>query len=82
MSKTAAVGLPTWRGAATHVDLAQSTGPTHDWRRWRRDRALAGVVVDLNSIPALHHHLHVANPGSTSRVAVPILRALLDGGRP
>jgi cyanophycin synthetase len=36
-----------------------------------------GVVVDLNPIPALHHHLHVANPGATSRVAVPILRALL-----
>jgi hypothetical protein len=200
MSKTAAVRLPTWRAVATRVDLAQSTGPGHAWRRWRRDRALAqltlgrrwriaralwaeasaepgaevvdleppvleirrgaavarvagqtvalndpqavartadkprvhetisvktvtnfnrpcdnesvrgsvseelcavavaavravglrlagidvvaGVVVDLNPIPALHHHLHVANPGSTSRVAVPILRALLDGDRP
>jgi len=39
------------------------------------------VVVDLNPIPALHHHLHVANPSVTSRVAVPILRALLDGVR-
>ena len=39
------------------------------------------VVVDLNPIPALHHHLHVANPSVTSRVAVPILRALLDDVR-
>jgi cyanophycin synthetase len=36
-----------------------------------------GVVIDLNPVPALHHHLHVANPAPTSTIAVPILRALL-----
>jgi D-alanine-D-alanine ligase-like ATP-grasp enzyme len=35
------------------------------------------VVIDVNPVPALHHHLHVARPGTTSKVAVPILWALL-----
>jgi D-alanine-D-alanine ligase-like ATP-grasp enzyme len=35
------------------------------------------VVIDVNPVPALHHHLHVVNPGASSRVAAPILRALL-----
>jgi cyanophycin synthetase len=35
------------------------------------------VVIDVNPFPALHHHLHVENPGPTSKVAVPILQELL-----
>ena len=39
--------------------------------------ASGGVVVDVNAIPALHHHALVAEPAGATRVAVPILSALL-----
>jgi cyanophycin synthetase len=41
-----------------------------------------GAIIDVNALPALHHHAHVADPGSATRVAVPILRALLEPPRP
>ena len=44
--------------------------------------ASGGVVVDVNAVPALHHHALVANGGATARVAVPILRALLENAGP
>lgn len=37
-----------------------------------------GAIIDVNETPALHHHLHVANADGATRVAVPILRALLE----
>jgi D-alanine-D-alanine ligase-like ATP-grasp enzyme len=36
-----------------------------------------GVIIDLNATPALHHHALVADPAAATRVAVPILSALL-----
>jgi cyanophycin synthetase len=38
----------------------------------------AGTVVDVNAIPALHHHAYVADGSTAVRVAVPILRTLLE----
>jgi cyanophycin synthetase len=40
--------------------------------------ASGGCIVDVNEAPGLHHHAHVANAASRTRVAVPIVRALLD----
>jgi len=37
-----------------------------------------GAIIDVNETPALHHHLHVANADGATRVAVPILRELLE----
>ena len=54
------------------VDLvAHSAGPTV--------RATNGVVVDVNPVPGLHHH-YLTKPAAPTRVAVPILRALLEDG--
>ncbi len=36
------------------------------------------MVVDVNPLPGLHHHHYVAEPAAATRVAVPILRALLE----
>jgi len=44
------------------------------------DRSLAesgGVVLEVNCTPGLHHHYLVADREGATRVAVPILRALL-----
>ena len=38
---------------------------------------LGGGIVDVNAIPALHHHALVADPAAATRVAVPVLSALL-----
>lgn len=35
------------------------------------------VLLEVNPVPALTHHYDVANPGRTSRVAIPILAKLL-----
>jgi D-alanine-D-alanine ligase-like ATP-grasp enzyme len=40
--------------------------------------AESGTVVDVNATPGLHHHAYVANGSSAARVAVPILRRLLE----
>jgi cyanophycin synthetase len=40
-----------------------------------------GAIIDVNELPALHHHAHVADTDGATRVAVPILRALLDSSR-
>jgi D-alanine-D-alanine ligase-like ATP-grasp enzyme len=40
-----------------------------------------GTVVDVNAIPALHHHGYVADHAAAARVAVPILRTLLEDAR-
>jgi cyanophycin synthetase len=37
-----------------------------------------GVILEVNGRPGLHHHYHVANPARATRVAVPILRELLE----
>jgi glutathione synthase/RimK-type ligase-like ATP-grasp enzyme len=37
-----------------------------------------GAVIDVNATPGLHHHTQVADPDSATRVAIPILRALLE----
>ena len=39
--------------------------------------AASGVFLEVNGGPGLHYHYQVANPGPTSRVAIPILEALL-----
>lgn len=36
-----------------------------------------GVVLEVNPIPGLSHHYNVSNPNGASRVAIPILEALL-----
>lgn len=40
--------------------------------------ASGGAIIDVNEAPGLHHHAHVAGADRGTRVAVPILRALLD----
>jgi cyanophycin synthetase len=40
-------------------------------------QASGGVVLEVNPIPGLFHHYNVADPAFASRVAVPILEALL-----
>ena len=40
--------------------------------------ASGGAIIDVNEAPGLHHHAHVAGVDGGTRVAVPILRALLD----
>jgi cyanophycin synthetase len=37
-----------------------------------------GVIAEVNGTPGLHHHYHVGNLGTATRVAVPVLRDLLD----
>jgi cyanophycin synthetase len=39
-----------------------------------------GVVIEVNGHPGLHHHYQVANREQATRVAVPILRRLLEVG--
>jgi cyanophycin synthetase len=41
-----------------------------------------GIVVDVNASPALHHHGYVADRAAAARVAVPILRTLLEEAAP
>lgn len=36
-----------------------------------------GVVLEVNDAPGLNHHYNVADPAHATRIAVPILRALL-----
>ncbi len=36
-----------------------------------------GVIAEVNGTPGLHHHYHVANHETATRVAVPVLRELL-----
>jgi cyanophycin synthetase len=36
-----------------------------------------GVIVDVNATPGLHHHALASDPAAATRVAVPILSALL-----
>ena len=40
--------------------------------------ASGGAIIDVNEAPGLHHHAHVADADRGTRVATPILRALLD----
>jgi cyanophycin synthetase len=44
--------------------------------------ASGGVIIDVNAIPALHHHSLVADPETAVSVAVPVLSALLSRGTP
>ncbi len=37
-----------------------------------------GVVLEVNALPGLHHHALVSDENSATRVAVPILRKLLE----
>lgn len=37
-----------------------------------------GVIIEVNGTPGLHHHYRVADRKRATRVAVPVLRALLD----
>ena len=41
-----------------------------------------GAVLEVNGTPGLHYHYAVADPGSATPVAVPVLRALLAAGQP
>lgn len=41
-----------------------------------------GVVLEVNPIPGLVHHYNVADSGAATRVAIPILSALLNEARP
>jgi cyanophycin synthetase len=38
----------------------------------------AGVVLEVNAVPALYHHYRVADRSRATKVAVPILRSLLE----
>jgi D-alanine-D-alanine ligase-like ATP-grasp enzyme len=38
----------------------------------------AGVVIEVNAVPALYHHYRVADRSRATKVAVPILRSLLE----
>jgi cyanophycin synthetase len=38
----------------------------------------AGVVLEVNAVPALYHHYRVADRSGATKVAVPILRTLLE----
>jgi D-alanine-D-alanine ligase-like ATP-grasp enzyme len=40
-----------------------------------------GVVIEVNGTPGLHYHYQVADQGNATRVAVPILRRLLEESR-
>jgi cyanophycin synthetase len=40
-------------------------------------QATGGVIAEVNGTPGLHHHYHVANHETATRVAVPVLRELL-----
>ena len=40
-----------------------------------------GVVIEVNGTPGLHYHYQVADEGNATRVAVPILRRLLEESR-
>ena len=44
--------------------------------------ARGGTVVDANAVPGLHHHGYVADGSTATRVAVPILRKLLEEAAP
>lgn len=44
-------------------------------------RAAGGALVEVNATPGLHHHYLVCDPGRAQRVAVTVLRRLLDGPR-
>ena len=37
-----------------------------------------GVVLEVNPVPALYHHYRVADRSRATKVAVPILRSLLE----
>ena len=39
-----------------------------------------GVVIEVNAGPGLHHHYHVADPATATRVCVPVLAQLLATG--
>lgn len=41
-----------------------------------------GVALEVNPIPGLVHHYNVADSGAATRVAIPILSALLNEARP
>jgi cyanophycin synthetase len=41
--------------------------------------AAGGVVLEVNGTPGLHYHYLVADPDGATRVAVPLLRRLLEG---
>ena len=40
-----------------------------------------GVIIEVNGTPGLHYHYQVADEGNATRVAVPILRRLLEESR-
>jgi cyanophycin synthetase len=40
-----------------------------------------GVIIEVNGTPGLHYHYQVADQGNATRVAVPILRRLLEEPR-
>jgi cyanophycin synthetase len=43
--------------------------------------ATGGVIIEVNGPPGLNYHYDVAQPANRTRVAVPILRALLNDAR-
>jgi D-alanine-D-alanine ligase-like ATP-grasp enzyme len=65
-SAAAAVGV---RLAGVDVITPDLTAPL---------RAAGGVIIEVNGGPGLHHHYHVADRAGATRVAVPVLRRLLD----
>lgn len=40
---------------------------------------VSGAINEVNTTPGLHHHYYVSDQANATRVAVPILRALLGG---
>ena len=57
------------------VDVA-AADPTRSLREGH------GAVLEVNGTPGLHYHYAVADPGSATPVAVPVLRALLAAVQP
>jgi D-alanine-D-alanine ligase-like ATP-grasp enzyme len=62
--------------AAVGLRLAGVDIVTSDISRSLSDER--GGVIEVNGTPGLHHHYHVADRQSATRVAVPILRTLLE----
>jgi cyanophycin synthetase len=51
---------------------AVTTDPT------RSLRATGGVILEVNGTPGLHYHYEVADPEHATRVAIPVLQAMLS----
>jgi D-alanine-D-alanine ligase-like ATP-grasp enzyme len=76
----AIVGHARAAAAAVGLRLAGIDVVTTDLSRELRETG--GAVIEVNGTPGLHYHYQVANTGGAGRVAVPILRRLLEESRP